>query len=110
MNESDPASLIQDANKADILNETAKIPWRELQRFFASGKAIHIDESEDLVDVAYQFSVDNKAFFESRIAEAKIAAVSDATALEWFESDALVWAVVVKPWVLVQAVKPDFQG
>jgi len=28
--------------------------------------------------------------------------VTDAQAITWFEQDAAVWAVVVKPWILVQ--------
>jgi hypothetical protein len=35
----------------------------------------------------------------------QIARVSDAQALAWYESDADVWAVVVRPYVLVQAVE-----
>ena len=34
----------------------------------------------------------------------KVARVSDEQAREWAETDALVWAVVVSPWVLVQPV------
>ena len=34
-----------------------------------------------------------------------IAPVADAQAKEWIGNDATVWAVVVKPWVLVQDTK-----
>jgi hypothetical protein len=33
---------------------------------------------------------------------ARLAPVSDAQALDWFENDATHWCVVVRPWVLVQ--------
>jgi hypothetical protein len=32
----------------------------------------------------------------------QIALVSDQQALKWLEADVNVWAVVVKPWILVQ--------
>ncbi len=89
-------------NKNEINLETSQIPWHELQRFFASGLAIHVYPGLDLVDVAYQFSVDNKIQVEQWIKEEKISAVLDHQALEWFENNTIVWAVVIKPWVLVQ--------
>jgi len=89
-------------SKKEINLETSQIPWHELQRFFASGLAISVDSSIDLVDAAYQFSLDNKAQVEQWMTEKKIAPVSDQQALQWFENDTSVWAVVIKPWILVQ--------
>ena len=34
----------------------------------------------------------------------QVAQVSDTQALEWLEADTLMWAVVVKPWILVQPI------
>jgi len=89
-------------SKKEINLETSQIPWHELQRFFASGLAISVDSSIDLVDAAYQFSLDNKVQVEQWMTEKKIAPVSDQQALQWFENDTSVWAVVIKPWILVQ--------
>jgi hypothetical protein len=89
-------------SKKDINLETSQIPWHELQRFFASGLAISISTELDLVDTAYQFSNDNKAQVEVWLKEKKVAPVSDQQALAWYENNKDVWAVVVKPWVLVQ--------
>lgn len=89
-------------SKKDINLETSQIPWHELQRFFASGLAISVDSNLDMIEVAYQFSVDNKVQVEQWIADKKVAPVSDQQALKWFEQNKSVWAVVVKPWVLVQ--------
>jgi hypothetical protein len=82
--------------------ETSKIAWKELQRFFASGTAVFVASPLDLVDVAYQFSIDNKNQVELWMQNNQVALVSDQQALDWLESDAEVWAVVVKPWILVQ--------
>jgi len=82
--------------------ETSKIAWKELQRFFASGTAVFVASPLDLVDVAYQFSIDNKGQVAQWLQNNQVALVSDQQALNWLESDTDVWAVVVKPWILVQ--------
>ena len=82
--------------------ETSKIAWKELQRFFASGSAVFVASSLDLVDVAYQFSIDNKIQVAQWLKNNQIALVSDQQAINWLKADAEVWAVVVKPWILVQ--------
>jgi hypothetical protein len=56
----------------------------------------------DLIDVAYQFSIDNKDQVTEWMQNNQIALVSDQQALKWLEADINVWAVVVKPWILVQ--------
>jgi hypothetical protein len=83
--------------------ETAQIQWRELQRFFASGNAIAVDPSLDLTHVAAQIVADNATQIKSWMDEGLVDTVKDEQARGWYESDALVWAVVIKPWVLVQA-------
>jgi hypothetical protein len=39
---------------------------------------------------------------ESWMADKLVLNASDEMALSWHESQSLLWAVVVKPWVLVQ--------
>ena len=56
----------------------------------------------DLVEVAYQFSKDNKVQVEQWLKEGSVALVTDQQALQWHKNEQTVWAVVVKPWVLVQ--------
>lgn len=82
--------------------ETSQIAWEELQRFFASGTAVYVAPDLDLVEVAYQFSMDNKALVEQWMQNGQLGLVSDQQAIDWLEADAQVWAVVVKPWILVQ--------
>ena len=89
----------------DIHSETSKIAWSELQRFFAAGKAIHIAIDLDLVEVALQFANDNSTLVAEWMANGKISTVSDEQARHWYDTDASVWAVVVKPWVLVQDIE-----
>lgn len=92
----------QEIFRAKVNLETARIAWKELQRFFASGAAICVSADLDLVEVAYQISADNRVQVEQWMFAGKIAKVSDAQAQAWLDADAEVWAVVVSPWVLVQ--------
>ena len=89
--------------KEKVNLETSLIPWSELQRFFAAGLAIHVADDIDLVEVAYQFSQDNKAQVQQWMQQNKVGHVSDQQAAEWIQHNGEVWAVVVKPWILVQA-------
>lgn len=92
----------QDIDRININLETSRIAWKELQVFFASGATILVGEELDLVEVAVQISKDNKAQVAQWLDAGQIARVSDAQALAWYEGDADVWAVVVRPYVLVQ--------
>lgn len=96
----------QEVLRDKINLETARIAWRELQRFFASGAAIQVSNELDLVEVAFEISEDNRPRVTQWLAEGKIGRVADAQALAWYEADAEVWAVVVSPYVLVQEGKP----
>ncbi len=91
--------------RACINTETAKIPWKDLQRFFASGKTLFINTDLDLVEVAFAFQQNKSEKVEQWLNLKQIEAVSTEQAKQWVAGDSLVWAVVVKPWVLVQA--PD---
>ncbi len=90
--------------RARINLETSKIAWKELQRFFAGGKALMASADLDLVDVAFQMSEDNVEQILQWAIAGKLVRVPDEQAREWVEADAQVWAVVVSPWVLVQPV------
>ena len=94
-----------DAVSTKIHHETAKIPWRELQRFFAAGKAVFVDPSLDLIQIATYFAEDKSAAIEMLMEKRQISLVSDTQALDWHEKDLSTWAVVISPWVLVQPVQ-----
>lgn len=93
---------MNEVEKEKVNLETAKIHWTELQRFFAKGEAVWIASDLDLVEVGYQFSLDNKTTIQNWMENKQLALVSNEQALRWFETDAELWAVVVKPWILVQ--------
>lgn len=91
--------------RAKMNLETSRIAWKELQRFFASGATVAVSADLDLVEVAFQISEDNKAQVAQWMSSGQIGRVSDEQARAWFEADADVWAVVVSPYVLVQAAQ-----
>ena len=97
-------------NRARINAETGKIPWRELQRFFAAGKVMYVDPDLDLVETALAVQQDDVTRIETWVARGRIARVSDEQARTWVEVDASLWAVVVKPWVLVQTISDESEA
>lgn len=92
----------EDLVTAKINFETAQIRWHELQRFFATGNAIAVDNTLDLLEVAGVIARDDAAQLKVWMAAGLVDAVKDQQAKTWFDTDAIVWAVVIKPWVLVQ--------
>lgn len=91
---------------AKLNTETSQIAWSELLRYFAGGLVIVVSDDLDLVDVAARFSIDDKTTVEQWLNQSKLAKVSDQQAKAWLDADALLWAVVARPWVLVQEKKP----
>lgn len=90
--------------REELMRETAKIPWQELQRFFANGSTIYVSPELDLIEVAWAICQDNKARVQDWLAVGQVGQVTDQQAMKWLEGDARVWSVVVKPWVLVQPI------
>ncbi|MEB0140612.1 MULTISPECIES: DUF2288 domain-containing protein [unclassified Undibacterium] len=87
---------------AKINGETARCPWRDLLKQFASGSVIALAPGLDLVAVALLMTRDDSAAIAGLLAVGQLAKVSDAQAQQWLEQDCQVWSVVVNPWVLVQ--------
>ena len=90
--------------RAKVNLETSQIAWKDLQPYFASGVTLAIANDLDLVEVAFQMSEDNAKQIQQWMTEGRFNKVSDEQAGVWYDTDALVWAVVVSPWVLVQQV------
>lgn len=90
---------------AKLNMETAQIPWRELQRYFASGHIIAIADGLDMVSVAVMMAADDSESISRLVEQKQIEKVTDEQAQAWFEAATNLWTVVVKPWILVQAKK-----
>ena len=88
--------------RQEYLSQTSRICWHELQTYYAHGSVVSVAPGLNLVDVAVQLGLDNANCFQSWIESGEVAAVSDQQALDWYQSNEELWAVVAAPWVLVQ--------
>jgi hypothetical protein len=90
---------------AELNQETSKIYWSDMQKFFAAGATYFVDETLDLLETVADIAMDNKAQLETWMAENKVNAVPDEMATRWLAEDIMVWAVVLAPYVFVQRVQ-----
>ena len=54
----DMKALSRELKRGKIISETAKIPWTDLQRHFAAGRALSVACGLDLVDTAFAMQED----------------------------------------------------
>ena len=87
---------------AKINLETAQISWKELERFFAGGRVISVEDHVDMIRVAQLMASDDVKAISGLLEKKEIGKVTDEQAQIWSDSDALLWAIVVRPWILVQ--------
>jgi len=90
---------------ARINSETAKISWQELQKHYASGNVLGVAAGADLIQVAIALKEDNATQIQSWLIDKSVFEVADQQAMEWFENQTILWALVIPPFVLVQEPK-----
>lgn len=95
-------TVTDDEMRLQLNQETAQMPWRELQRWFASGNMIAVGDALDLIDVAVRIARDDVSALRNWMDQGLVGRVSDEQARSWLLADAAPWTVVVKPWILVQ--------
>jgi hypothetical protein len=88
----------------ELCRETAKVKWAEIEQFFANGSLISVDKSLDLIKVAVAMTNDDSDKMQAWMTDKLVLNANDDMALHWHQSELLLWAVVVKPWVLVQEI------
>jgi len=93
--------------KQKFHSETAQISWAELQRFYAQGNVVHINESLDLIEVAAWFAEDLADKIKPHLEVGTIAKPDNKQAQSWFDENTQLWSVVVAPFVLVQKDQSD---
>ncbi len=92
---------------AALLGATSRIEWQALERHFAAGHLLQVSRELDLVDVAQAFTRDDTAQVRTWMENQQLGPVADEAAVAWSAHDPdTLWAVVVRPWVLVQD-RPD---
>jgi hypothetical protein len=90
--------------KAKLNLETAQVAWTELQRFFAQGSVIWMDESLDMIEVAHCIAQDDSGAIKAWMDKELLAQVKDEQAKHWLSDDTWLWSVVVRPLILVQEI------
>jgi hypothetical protein len=87
---------------AKLLGETASITWKELEPFFAKGALLWVDPGLDLIAAAEAVATDEGEKVAAWLAADQVAKLSETRALDLFERDPELWAVVVSPWIMIQ--------
>jgi hypothetical protein len=87
--------------------DTARISWELLANYQKEEAVIEVDTGLDLIEVATDFALDNSQRVKAWLEAKQIRKVDDLQASKWLQQGQDVWAVVVAPWVLVQAEKPQ---
>lgn len=93
----DPESIESKLNR-----ETARVTWQEITPHFARGHVINVDPSIDLIAVAAAFAKDRQDRVKEWLDASLVERANDTHARRWEDVQPEMWAVVVRPWVLVQ--------
>ncbi|MDX1587661.1 MAG: DUF2288 domain-containing protein [Oleiphilaceae bacterium] len=105
----DPAA--DELLRAKLNLETARIPWLELQRYYARGQVVAVSPQLDLMDVGVALSQDDKSRFQAWMDAGLVGEVDPDQARGWYQREEQLWALVVAPWVLIQdSPGPDAPG
>ena len=94
---------VSDEAYAAILGATAQIEWKVLEPHFARGDLLAVDAALDLVQVAAALMEDNSEAIKGWMDAGQLQVATDSCAADWAERNPdTLWAVVIRPWVLVQ--------
>lgn len=93
----------QEITRETINLETARINWKELEVYYAADNVIYVSAELDLTEVALQIIKDNAKSLKNWMTKSKIDVVTDDQAKIFHDTEASVWAVVIKPWILIQS-------
>ena len=87
---------------ARLNSETAKISWLELQKHYAPGTVLGVAPTADLIKVAVALNEDNTAQIQTWLSDKSVFEIADQQAMDWYENQTILWALVIPPFVLVQ--------
>lgn len=97
--------LPRDETFQKLMRETGKIEWKLLASHLESGGLVLVKNPLDLVKVAYSFAKDDKNAVADWLASGDLQRVEAPQVEEWNAANPTFWAVVVAPWVLIQAAQ-----
>lgn len=86
----------------ELTQEIGIVSWSELERHFARGSVILVDEHLDLIHVANCMIQDDTMQIKRWLDANQLLLAIDGLALGWSSSEISFEAMVVAPWVLVK--------
>ena len=98
----DSISTDQQELVSRLNGETAKIAWHERQKHYASGNVLAVAKGADLIKVAIALHRDDRDQVQQWLGDGAVGRVQDQQAMDWYDSNKLLWALVIPPFVLVQ--------
>tara|TARA_R110000764_G_scaffold115317_1_gene202340 strand:- start:546 stop:845 length:300 start_codon:yes stop_codon:yes gene_type:complete len=94
---------LSDEAYAAILGATGNIEWKTLEPHFARGDLLSVAPDLDLVQAAAAMMEDDSEQIKVWMDNKQLQVATDAQAGDWAEREPkTLWAVVIRPWVLVQ--------
>lgn len=94
---------LSDEAYAAILGATGNIEWATLEPHFARGDLLAVAPELDLVQAAAALMQDDSEQIKGWMDAGQLQVATDAQASDWAEREPdNLWAVVIRPWVLVQ--------
>lgn len=97
-----------DDTYAAIVGATGRIEWKALEPHFARGELLRIDPVLDLVGTAQALIRDDRDAVAEWMQRGWLNPVTDEQAADWQQRNPdTLWAVVIRPWVLVQERNAD---
>ncbi|SDR87720.1 hypothetical protein SAMN05216421_0496 [Halopseudomonas xinjiangensis] len=98
----------QDDTYAAIVGATGRIEWKSLEPHFARGELLWVDPRLDLVGTAEALIKDDRDAVAGWMERGLLGQLKDDQAADWHQRDPdSLWAVVIRPWVLVQERSAD---
>ena len=86
-----------------LMTETAKVQWSEVAPLYTRGVLLRVVGDLDLVSVAEAIANDDTVQVASWTSAGLLDRLPQDAADDYASRDATLWAVVVAPWVIVQA-------
>lgn len=90
---------------AKLNGETAIVAWKEIERFFAKGNLLLIDQGVDLINFAADLSLDNAEAVKPLLDAEKVERMPMDFVKANCQPETEFWTVVVAPYILAQLKK-----
>lgn len=88
---------------AELVRQTALISWSELARQHAAGNLLGVAGHLDLIDIGRAMRSDRSDLLRTWLADGSVYRIDDSQAIEWQRENTQFWALVIAPFVVIQA-------